>query len=158
MLRGPLHNKGADRLCEECGEPFPCPTSIAYEAVKREAEAPDQIQLVLTGGEVSMIVAALRARGLHSFADRLEAVLRLPNRDNVTESAVMSEITDSMAALELDFCGHLVRWGIAVMSKWTIADARLRDTLAIGAGWDPARAQEFIDRVKALGLSRQSGG
>jgi hypothetical protein len=56
-----------------------------------------------------------------------------------------------MAALERDFCGHLVRWGIAVICKWTSTDARLRDTLAIGADWRPAKAQEFIDRVNALG-------
>jgi hypothetical protein len=41
MLRGPLHNRGADGLCEACGEPFPCQTAIAiYEAVKRELEHP----------------------------------------------------------------------------------------------------------------------
>lgn len=34
MLRGPLHNRGADGLCEECREPFPCPTGLAiFEAV-----------------------------------------------------------------------------------------------------------------------------
>ncbi len=34
MLRGPLHNKGADGRCEECGEPFPCPDGIAiYDSV-----------------------------------------------------------------------------------------------------------------------------
>jgi hypothetical protein len=69
----------------------------------------------------------------------------------------MSETADSMAALERDFCSHLVRWGIAVMSKWTTTDARLRNTLAIGAGWDPAKAQEFIDRVNALGITSATG-
>jgi hypothetical protein len=28
MLRGPLHHKGANGRCEECLEPFPCPTGI----------------------------------------------------------------------------------------------------------------------------------
>jgi hypothetical protein len=65
----------------------------------------------------------------------------------------MSETADSMAALERDFCGHLVRWGIAVMSKWTDTDARLKDTFAICTGWDSAKAQEFIDRVNALGVA-----
>jgi hypothetical protein len=27
-LRGPLHNRGVDDRCIECGELFPCPTSI----------------------------------------------------------------------------------------------------------------------------------
>ena len=67
----------------------------------------------------------------------------------------MSETPDSMAALERDFCGHLVRWGIAVMSKWTGTDARLRNTIAICTGWDPARAQEFIDRVNTQGSPHQ---
>ena len=66
------------------------------------------------------------------------------------ELTPMTETPDSMAALERDFCSHLVRWGIEVMSKWNSTSARLRNTLAIGAGWDPARAQEFIDRVNAL--------
>jgi chromosome segregation and condensation protein ScpB len=74
MLRGPLHNKGANGRCEECGESFPCPTNIAYEAVKRETEASDQVHLVLTRDELATIAAALRARGLPSFADRLELV------------------------------------------------------------------------------------
>jgi len=39
------------------------------------------------------------------------------------------------------------------MSKWTNTDANLRDTLAIGAGWDPVRTQAFIDRVNALGAA-----
>jgi hypothetical protein len=65
----------------------------------------------------------------------------------------MSKTADSMAALERDSCSHLVRWGIAVMRKWTSTDARLRDTLAIGAGWELTRAQEFIDRVNALSES-----
>jgi hypothetical protein len=35
MLRGPLHNAGANGRCAECGEPFPCPTGLAiFEAVK----------------------------------------------------------------------------------------------------------------------------
>jgi hypothetical protein len=39
MLRSPLHNRGADGLCEACGEPFPCPTGLAiYEAVKRQLD------------------------------------------------------------------------------------------------------------------------
>ena len=110
MLRDPLHNAGADGLCTECGELFPCPSSVAiFEAVKPKAEEPHQVYLALTLDELAMIVAALRARGLHSFGDRLEAVSHLPNPDNLTESAAMSEITDSMAALERDFCGHLVR-------------------------------------------------
>ncbi len=34
MLRGPLHNAGADGNCTECGEPFPCPDSVAiFESV-----------------------------------------------------------------------------------------------------------------------------
>jgi hypothetical protein len=53
MLRGPLHNKGANGRCEECGESFPCPTNIAYEAVKRETEASDQVHLVLTRDELA---------------------------------------------------------------------------------------------------------
>ena len=65
----------------------------------------------------------------------------------------MRETTDNMEALERDFCGHLVRWGIAVMSKWTNTDAKLRDTLAIGTGWAPDKAQQFIDRVNALGVA-----
>jgi hypothetical protein len=32
VLHSPLHNAGADGLCEACGEPFPCPTSIAVFA------------------------------------------------------------------------------------------------------------------------------
>jgi hypothetical protein len=37
MLRGELHNRGADGRCEACGEPFPCPTGIAvYDAVVTE--------------------------------------------------------------------------------------------------------------------------
>ncbi len=41
MLRGVLHNRGADGRCTECGEPFPCPIRVAiYEAVKRELEHP----------------------------------------------------------------------------------------------------------------------
>jgi hypothetical protein len=44
MLRGPLHNRGADGLCEACGEPFPCPDGIAiFEAVKRELEHPSPL-------------------------------------------------------------------------------------------------------------------
>jgi hypothetical protein len=78
MLRGPLHN--ADGLCEECGEPFPCPTGMAiFEAIKREVEAPGKIHLALTRDELTTIVAVLRANGLHGFADRLEAVVRPPN-------------------------------------------------------------------------------
>ena len=65
----------------------------------------------------------------------------------------MSETPDSMAALEHDFCSYLVRWGIDVMRTWHSTHARLRDTLGTGAGWDPARAQEFIDRVNALDSS-----
>jgi hypothetical protein len=39
MLRGPVHHRGADGLCEACREPFPCATGIAiYEAVKRALE------------------------------------------------------------------------------------------------------------------------
>src|SRR5437879_8260156 len=39
MLRGPLHDRGADGRCTECGERFPCPTGLAiFEAVKRELE------------------------------------------------------------------------------------------------------------------------
>ena len=34
MLRGPLHNAGADGNCTECGEPFPCPDGVAiFESV-----------------------------------------------------------------------------------------------------------------------------
>ena len=58
MLRGPLHDKGADGRCTECREPFPCPEGLAiydlvvdqfafdpailriYDAVKRELERP----------------------------------------------------------------------------------------------------------------------
>jgi hypothetical protein len=71
--------------------------------------------------------------------------------------APMTETADRMAALERDFCSHLVRWGIAVMSTWTRTDAMLRNTLAIGAGWGPARAQEFIDRVNALAVASPTG-
>ena len=39
MFRGPLHDRGADGRCIECGQSFPCPTGIAiFEAVKRELE------------------------------------------------------------------------------------------------------------------------
>ena len=41
QLRGPLHNAGADGRCEQCGEPFPCPTGLAvYDSVKRALEHP----------------------------------------------------------------------------------------------------------------------
>jgi len=41
MIRGELHDCGADGRCTECGEPFPCPTGLAiFEAVKREVERP----------------------------------------------------------------------------------------------------------------------
>jgi hypothetical protein len=41
MLRGPLHDRGADGRCTECGEPFPCPTGLAiFDAVTRELEQP----------------------------------------------------------------------------------------------------------------------
>jgi hypothetical protein len=34
MLRGPLHNRGADGLCEACRERFPCPDGVAiFESV-----------------------------------------------------------------------------------------------------------------------------
>jgi len=45
MLRGPLHNRGADGLCEACGEPFPCPDGLAiYEAVKRELNVAHRVE------------------------------------------------------------------------------------------------------------------
>ena len=75
MLRGLLHNTGADGLCEECGEPFPCPLGMAiFEAVKAEV-LPDQVHLMVTRDELATLVSALRSRGLHGFADRLEALL-----------------------------------------------------------------------------------
>lgn len=41
MLYRPLHSRGADGRCIECGERFPCPTGVAiYEAVKHELEHP----------------------------------------------------------------------------------------------------------------------
>jgi hypothetical protein len=34
MLRGPFHNAGPDGLCEECHEPFLCPTGLAiYDSI-----------------------------------------------------------------------------------------------------------------------------
>jgi hypothetical protein len=65
MLRGPLHNRGADGLCEGCGEPFPCPDGLAiYEAVKRElnvdrrVEPQDESELLEAVG-ISKAAAAL---------------------------------------------------------------------------------------------------
>ena len=44
MFRGPLHDRGNNGRCTECGEPFPCPTGLAiYDAVvgKERADNPD---------------------------------------------------------------------------------------------------------------------
>ncbi len=50
MLRGPLHDRGADGRCTECGEPFPCPAGVAiFESVVGEntTEAPRPADLLL---------------------------------------------------------------------------------------------------------------
>src|ERR1051326_7881992 len=48
MLREPLHNAGADGRCQECGEPFPCPTGIAiYETVRRALATYEAVKLAL---------------------------------------------------------------------------------------------------------------
>jgi hypothetical protein len=73
MLRDPLHNAGADGLCEECGEPFPCPPGLAYIVGVVDADVvPEEIHLALTRDEFTTMLEALRAQGLPDFADRLE--------------------------------------------------------------------------------------
>ncbi len=40
-FHGALHQSHGHGTCQECGQPFPCPTGLAiYEAVKREHEHP----------------------------------------------------------------------------------------------------------------------
>lgn len=36
MLRGRLHDRGADGRCTECGEEFPCPASIAAREMSHQ--------------------------------------------------------------------------------------------------------------------------
>jgi hypothetical protein len=41
VARGLLHNRGADGLCQACGEPFPCPDASAMlESVNSELDQP----------------------------------------------------------------------------------------------------------------------
>ena len=69
-LPDPIHEAGADGLCRECGEPFPCPAGLAYMVSN---VVPDEVHLVVTRDELATIVATLRDRGLHGLADRLDA-------------------------------------------------------------------------------------
>jgi hypothetical protein len=78
MIRGPLHNRGADGFCDACGERFPCPTGIAiYEAVKRELERsaslpePVGFELPSNGGRASRAVRG----GIYSAIDWRNSLL-----------------------------------------------------------------------------------
>jgi hypothetical protein len=75
MLRGPLHNRGADDgNCSECGEPFPCPTGLAiYEAVKRALEQPTRFSC--SGVGAGSLSARRTRRWLARAATRRSSLL-----------------------------------------------------------------------------------
>src|SRR6266545_4094838 len=52
MIRGPLHNRGADSSCTECGEPFPCPTGIAIFESVVGLETPDALLRAANRSEI----------------------------------------------------------------------------------------------------------
>jgi hypothetical protein len=80
MLRGPLHNRGADGLCQACGEPFPCPEGIViFESVVHGTNVkPETVYLALTRGELATILQLLEGAVIedHGLADRLRQVLQ----------------------------------------------------------------------------------